>query len=293
VSAQGDKVEALDWVLAKLSAQARATPKAPSYKPIKVEPLKPVAPVASYKGVASPKVNKDLTLWKAWKDAPKHEKGERFDDLMGAMSGVVNKNLNKFRGAQVNRVQLEGKAYELAHKAFTRYAPSNPNGASPSTWLNWGLKSLKREAVKLQNTARVTEPMSQIFNKFETAKAELTDKLGYEPTLKQIAQHSGLPEKSVLKVHKEMRRDYEISGGGEEVEGAGNRRLDPYEQVAHIIYHDLKPHEQKVHELIYPRDGGMPMTKSGDIAKKLKWEVSKVSKAKNTIKKLLKERVVD
>lgn len=293
MSSEADKVEALDWVLAKLSAQARATPKAPSYKAPKFELPTLKAPVASYKGVASPKVNKDLTLWKAWRDAPKHEKGEKFDDLMNAMSGVVNKNLNKFRGAQVNRVQLEGKAYELAHKAFTRYAPANPKGASPSTWLNWGLKSLKREAVKLQNTARVTEPTSQISNKFETAKAELTERLGYEPTLKQIAQHSGLEEKQVLKIHKEMRRDYEISGGGEEVEGAGFRRVDPYEQVAHIIYYDLKPHEQKVHELIYPRDGGMPMTKSGDIAKKLRWDVSKVSKAKNTIKRLLKSQVVD
>lgn len=293
MSAQGDKVEALDWVLAKLSARARAAPKAPTYKAPEVKPVKPVAPIASFQGVASPKVQKDLELWKAWKSAPKHEKGEKFDDLMGAMSGVVNKNLNKFRGAQLNRVQLEGKAYELAHKAFTRYVPSNPKGASPSTWLNWGLKGLKREAVKLQNTARITEPTSQIKNKFETSKAELTERLGYEPTLKQIAEHSGLPEKSVLKIHREIRRDYDISGGGEEIEGAGFRRIDPYEQVAHIIYHDLKPYEQKVHELIYPRDGSKPMLKSGDIARKLKWEVSKVSKAKNTIKRLLRERAVD
>lgn len=287
---EADKVEALDWVLAKLSAKAPASPRIQPPKPV-VQPKAPQAGVVPFKGVVTPQVSRDLKLWHAWNTAPAHEKGERFDDLMGAMNGVVKKAINKFRGAPVNKVTLENKAYDLAFKAFTRYDPANPKGANPSTWLSWNLRGLKREAVKLQNVARVTEPTSELANKFQTARAELTSRLGYDPTLHQIAEHSGLSQKQVLKVHRELRSDYEISEGGDEVEGAGITRMDPYVQAAHIVYHQLKPHEQKVHELMFPRDGGRAIEKSGDLARKLKWDVSKVSKAKKVIRSKILERV--
>jgi hypothetical protein len=152
--------------------------------------------------------------------------------------------------------------------------------------------------VGLQNTVRVTEPTSQLITPVHTATAELTERLGYAPTTKQIVdfthtKHWGgqkLSEKDVLEVHG-MKRSPNLEQGGEEVEGAGIHTNDPYVQAAHIVYHQLKPHEQKVHELMFPRTTMKPVLKSGAIANKLGWHVSKVSKAKNTILRLIQDHV--
>lgn len=314
MGAEADRVEALEWVLAKLSAVSgksgtapvvfKPPPFKPSLKPLSPPPapvLKPPTaglPMADKQEELDRTREKEFHIWKAWKAAPSGpKKGELFQQLAKSQANILNRHLNRFPGAEVSRAAMKADLYEHYEKQLEKFDPSR--GVKLSTWVNWGLKSVKRFVVKNQNPARITEPVADKIAPFRTAASELKDRLGYEPTLQQIVEHTNssswsgkkLSMKDALQVKKSVRRSYDISGGGEEVEGAGLRANDPMLQAAHLIFHDLKPHEQKVHELMFPRDEAPPVYKSGLIAKKLGWEVSKVSKARKSIFNLIKGRL--
>jgi DNA-directed RNA polymerase specialized sigma subunit len=305
-----DSAAALDWVLAKLSAAKKGVA-APVFKPPEFKPPKPVAPAFVPKvptllqpGEMEAQRQKTLTakrkteheLWEKWRHGG--QKAEDFEALLKSHMPLLNKHLSRFGGVEVNKPAMKSVLIEHYRKALEKFDPSHEKGAQLHSW---SLKGLKRFVVKHQNIARITEPVAENITPFRTAQAELSQRLGYDPTVQQIVDHthtkdwtgSRLSMKEALQVHKLVKRGLDLGGGGDEVEGAGVRYNDPHLQAAHIIYHDLKPHEQKVHELLFPRSGQEPIYRSGAIAKKLGWEVSKVSKAKKSIFDRIQERVRD
>lgn len=283
-----DRVEALDWVLAKLAAAKKpavAAPKAPVYK---APEFKPGATAFGTLSEAEKKKlrDKELALWKTWKEGGM--KAKDFEPLYKSHSNIINKKLNAFKGAEVNRTAQKAFLIENYRNALESYDPNHAKGASLATHIYNNLRRGQRFVIKHQNPARITEPLAAKIGPYKAAISELTDKLGYEPTHDQVVEHSlswekPLSKRDVLQLSKQVRRSYDINAGGSEIEGAGTRTHDPFLHAAHIIYPMLKPHEQKVHAIMFPKDGRAPIYKTGAIATKLKWHVSKVSKARTVI----------
>lgn len=225
------------------------------------------------------------------------EKGkppEIFEQLKKSHAPILARQLSKFKGVEVNKAAQRSILLEHYYKQLETWDPNHPSKARLNTWVESGLRGLKRFVVKHQNVARIPEPLTQKITPYHVLKNELTEKLGYEPTSRQISDASKgkLSHKDVLQVEELVRHSYEQGGGGEEVEGAGLHANDPWIQAAHIVYPELKPHEQKVHELMFPRSEKLtPLKKSGDIARRLRWETSKVSKAKKVILGKIAERM--
>jgi hypothetical protein len=297
-----DSSAALEWVLAKLSGAKKGT-QAPVFKPPEFKPPKPAAPAfkSTMPALLQPgameaqkakqltaKRETELDLWKKWKH--EGQKAEDFEALLKSHTPLLEKRLRSFGGVEVNNAAMKSVLIEHYRRALDKFNPDHSGGAQLHSWVTTNLKGLKRFVVKHQITP------------VRTAEAELTQRLGYAPSIQQIVDHthtkdwSGrvLSTKDVLQVQKLVKRGLDLGGGGEEVEGAGMRVNDPFVQAAHVVYHQLKPHEQKVSELMFPRSSGQaPVYKSGVIAKKLGWEVSKVSKAKKSIFDKIQERVRD
>lgn len=302
MSAEVLKAEkSLEWVLAKLSAKRLA----PVYKPPEIKTVQPVAPKFEAKPVETEaqkldklKVlrSKEFDLWKRWKTGG--QKAEDFEALLKSHGPILNRQLGVYAGAEVSKSAAKSVIIEHYLKALERFDPSK--GASLTTWIYNNVKPVKRYFVKHQNFARITEPVVETITPFKTAQRELTQRLGYAPTLQQVVDHTHtrdwkgkkLSMKDAVQVQKLVKRGLDLGAGGEEIEGAGIRYNDPALQAAFVVYHQLKPHEQKVFDLLIPRDGS-PGLKSGAIAKKLGWEVSKVSKAKKTIFSKIQERIGD
>lgn len=309
-----DSAAALEWVLAKLSAAKKGIA-APVFKPPEFKPPKPVAPAFTPKvpdllkpGELEAQRQKTLTakrkseqdLWHKWRH--EGQKAEDFETLLKSHMPLLNNHLARFGGVEVNKTAMKSVLIEHYRKALEDYNPKHEKGAQLHSWITWRLKGLKRFVVKHQNIARITEPIAENITPFRTAQSELAQRLGYDPTIQQIVDHTHskdwtgdkLSMKEALQVHKLVKRGLDLGGGGEDVEGAGIRYNDPHVQAAHIIYYQLKPHEQKVHELMFPKVVGQaPIYKAGVIAKKLGWEVSKVSKARKSIFDRIQERVRD
>jgi hypothetical protein len=304
-----DQTEALDWVLAKLSA---ATPKASLFKPPALKPLPQPSLVPTSDKLKNPlrtEVDRELELtatrkkeellWHDWIRSGK--KPETFVPLWKSHLRLINSAVGRFKGVEINKAALQAHATQLYYDALESWNPAMKGGAALHSHVYNNLRGLKRYVVKFQNTAKITEPLAEKITPFRTARAELAERLEYDPPLHQIVEYTHsknwagkkLSMKDALEVSRYVRRGFDISAGGEDVEGAGTHRNDPNIQIAHLIYHSLKPHEQKVHELLFPRDGGQPIFASGDIARKLGWHVSKVSKAKNVILTKIQERRPD
>lgn len=305
MNASATNAGALDWVLDKLSA-AKKGPVAPVFKPMELKQPTIAAPVYKPPEFETPEEKQkrmagirehEFELWKRWKTGG--QKAADFEAIMKSHMPIINRRLASFGGVEVNKTAMKSIIVEHYRRALETFNPGHEKGASLSTWVHNNLRGLKRFVVKHQNIARITEPIAEMITPFRTAENELAQRLGYSPTIKQIVDHTHsktwagkkLSEKDALQVHKLVKRGLDYEGGGEDVEGAGVRYNDPALQAAHVVYHQLKPHEQKVHELLFPRTGGAPVYKSGTIASKLGWEVSKVSKAKRVILKKIQEHM--
>jgi hypothetical protein len=299
-----ESAAALEWVLAKLSARNAALPKAPTYKPPEFKPAAPAAPAVAPRQVETPAEKarrlealrpKEVRLWEKWIQGGK--KPDDFEELKRSHMPLINKRLSQFRGAEVNRVAMKAVAMELYYKQLETWNPKHPSGASLTTHIHNGLRGLKRFVVKHQNPLRITEPMSEKITPYKSAVEELKGRLGYEPTDQQIVEHTlkwdgpKLSMKDVRDVQKQVKPSYFIEAGGEPTEGAGHHTADPYMQAAFVIKDSLRPHEVKVFDLMFPVSGRKPVVKSGAIANRLKWEVSKVSKAKGAILNKIREHV--
>jgi DNA-directed RNA polymerase specialized sigma subunit len=272
----GGPAEALEWVLSKMAAKLPA-PVAPRFQP---KPPPKVESVADKQTRLTDTRSKDLELWKTWKE--NGQKGEHFEDLTKHFSGTLHKRLNTFKGAEVNPTILKSALYRSFWNALDRYDPKHASGANLNTWVNNNLNQLKRVVVYFQNTGRVSEPIANKFGAYDSAVAELTNKLGHEPAIDQIAHHTKFSTKDIINIQQQRRSAHDLEGGGETVESMNLHTSDQVKYAAGLIHPELKPHERKVHELIWPK-AGAPVFASGAIAKKLGWEVSKVSKAKKAI----------
>lgn len=281
---------ALEWVLAKLSARSVAVPKAPSFKPptLPAPPsVRPVETSVEKERRLQALRPREVQAWETWMSGGK--KPEDFEALKRSHMPLIVKRINSFSGVEVPKSAMKAEALRLYYKQLESWDPNHPSGASLTTHVVNGLRGLKRFVVKYQNTLRITEPMSEKITPYRAAVTELTERLGYEPTDQQVVEHTmkwGGPKlsmKDVVEVQKQVRPSYDIGGGGEQVEGAGLHTADPYVQAAFVIKDSLKPHERKVFDLMWPATDKKPVIKSGALAKKLGWEVSKVSKAKGVI----------
>lgn len=285
---------ALEWVLAKLSAKRTLALQAPVYKPPEFKPPQPAAPksFAEKEKQLLATRSKEMTLLLEWK---KTRDPETFDKLRKSAARLFAKKLNEFKGAEVNKKAQEAYLINQFYNAANTWDPAK--GANFATHVFNNFRGLKRFVVQHQNPLRIGEQTAAKITPYRQAVQELTEKLGYEPTDQQIVEHTlkwgkhKLSLKDIREQRQQVIPNYDISAGGELVEGAGAHGTDPVIQAAHITRPSLKPHEQKVSELMFPPPGRAPLVKSGEIARKLKWEVSKVSKAKNAILKKIQEHM--
>ena len=229
---------------------------------------------------------RELTL--QWQKSAKPD--ATWELLRKSHHSLFTKKLAEFRTGPMPQGELMGKALQLYRKSLLSWDPTRKGAADLHTHIINGWRPLRRFSLQHQNTARINEDVAKNIKAVDAANSELSEKLGYEPTHQQIADYTlkwegpVLSLKEVKKVYQKRRAAYDIDVGGDLVEGAGFHTDDPYEQVIPIIKPLLKPHEQKVHEIMFPTITGVaPIQKSGDIAKKLGWHVSKVSKAKRAI----------
>jgi DNA-directed RNA polymerase specialized sigma subunit len=272
-----DRGQALEWVLAKLAAKRAAKPfSAP----------KPVLSAEEKKQELKAKQPHELRLWQDYRESGWHP--EKLDPLLRSFGGLINSRISLYK----NRVEIPTSTIEHVHKKeFVAALKSyDPKKAALNTHITNRLKKAGRYIESNKNFAYIPENVSKNIGAFNAFKAELQERLGFEPddtTLHDEALKANHPKLGALSLKdiKRLNRDQRkgLIQSGHEQDLIRPEELDARElEVAQLIVHQLTPQERLVHEYTLGLNGKEKLA-PGQIAKKLKMDNSKVSKLRKAI----------
>jgi DNA-directed RNA polymerase specialized sigma subunit len=259
----------LDWVLGKIGAAKKA--------PVVVKSVQKKPP--EKKDFSQQRV-KEVQLWQDWKSSGFHPK--KMEPLYKSMENLVHNAAKNYKG----RVEIPNAAIDWEFKKI--FAESarrwdHSKGAQLHSWVTDQMnKRIQRFIKTNQNFARIPEYRLAKVNKFKAVKAELTEKLGFEPDTQTLAEETGFHPKEIKRLTKELRKGLIASGEADDIPQLLETEDARLEEVKHLIVPQLTPQERIVHEYTFGMFG-KPRLKTSQLAKKMGWDDSKVSKLKKAI----------
>jgi DNA-directed RNA polymerase specialized sigma subunit len=227
----------------------------------------------------SSRQQREIELWKTWKASG--ENREDFAPLLQSFQPLLQKRIRVFSG----RTPLPPAAVEAEfNKRFLHAARTyDPNrGAKLSTHVQNQLKSAQRFITRYQNVGRIPEPRAYNIGKFTTARGELEQKF------KRPASSMELADRLQWNLDEVHRMEAELSHGDLPTSGFLD---DPTvvvpsreREVLKLLQFELTPDERVVYEHLLG-SGGRPSLSATQIAKKMGWSDSKVSRIRAKIAK--------
>jgi DNA-directed RNA polymerase sigma subunit (sigma70/sigma32) len=227
---------------------------------------------------------KDTVVWKKWKEAPTEE---NLSAVLDQMQGMINKSVSTYSSAAVPPSAIKGAANLAVLNAIKTYDPSK---GKLSTHVGWHLKKVRATAAKYQNLGRIPEHRTYKITAFKEAKAEITERLGYEPDAQMLADDLGWSLAETARMDSELRKDY-IASQSPDVDLLGDVATEEGKEreVLRYIWHELTPDERTVFEYTLGLNG-KPALSAGDIAKKMSTNQPKISRIRKKIDEKIRAR---
>ena len=177
--------------------------------------------------------------------------------------------------APAERETLHTRARLIALQAADTYDPRK--GTKLNSHVFTALQALNREKARRQNIIHVPENILLEQNRLRKSRQEFTSEIGREPTIDELADHTGM---SVRRIEKVQTRDGAAMAGAQTLTEKGDlmfsRAEDPQRVWADYVYHDLDERDKKIFEWSTGY-GGSERLRKIDIAKKLKITPAAVS----------------
>lgn len=182
--------------------------------------------------------------YSAWKKKP--DKSSR-GALLRKLQPSIDRGISAHVGKSTSPV-LRSSARRLALGALDTY---DPQRARLSTHVINHMKGLRRIARQQQQVLKMPERVALDRNFLFKAETELTDTLGREPTITELADHTRLSERRIRKVQSFANPVYEGSllamtngegGGGFEPQV----EQESMDTISRAVYEDLDPTNQNI-----------------------------------------------
>ena len=223
---------------------------------------------------------RDIEVWRQWKRA---STPTNLQAVLNQLNPVVQREVNRWTGT-LARAVLELEAKRLATEAIKSFRETA--GASLATHVTNRLKKLSRLSYTHQNIARIPEYQTLKYHTYESAKAELVDGLGRDPTHIELADELGWSKGALRSFERNLRREFVESGETppyfDQGEGAGG--------MVDFIYYDLAPMQKKIFEHTTGY-GGKKVLDNPQLMKKLKLTQGQLSYQKRLMTDKI-ERVI-
>jgi DNA-directed RNA polymerase sigma subunit (sigma70/sigma32) len=174
------------------------------------------------------------------------------------------------------RTALESQARLLAVKALQTYDPSR--GTQINTHVGHELKHLNRYVIEYQNVGKIPENRGIAISKFQNIKSNLTEDLGREPTVTELADALMWSPAEVERMQTELRSDILIQQGKDEAFfDTTFNPTDRTQDIVQFVYYQVGPDEKKVLEYTFGI-GGSPKLTPAEMALRMNRPVSEVRK---------------
>lgn len=225
----------------------------------------------------------------AWAADPS---GPAAGQLLKTVDPVVRSALRTYAGGSAASPTLRSRAKLIVLDSLPRYDPAR---AKLRTHLMVNLQSLRRATAEEHQIANVPERIRLDSHRLQSATAELSDRLGRDPSDGELAAHAGLSLRRLAHVRKSQpgMAEGQLEGGGAEggPEPAGAAAPAVVARTGsdtwlRFVHHDLSPTDQFIMERAMGLFGHRPMPK-GEIARRLGISAGAVSQRAAKIQKLL------
>lgn len=226
---------------------------------------------------------KHLELWQQWKAEPTPQK---LQPLLRQLEPTFNTAIRNWKAPNVNETAFKAEIQTHAIKALENYDPSR--GASIVTHVTGRIQKAKRFNTRAQNMAYIPEEKAKYIGQIDSARDELMDELGREPTHHEIAGIVNIPAKRVKEI--QGLRFADIKGSAFQSDPQGHTGSRDREVIA-LLRQELKGDEQTVYDYVYGQNGKPKTESTGEIARRMGMSASQVSRIKNRIAAAYKKYV--
>lgn len=217
---------------------------------------------------------------------------DRSPQATAALLDTVHPAIQKGIRIHVGRADplIHSRARQLTLKAFETYDPSQ---ATLGTHIVHQLQGLKRYARQQRQILRTPERLALNRGHVLAAEEELRESLGREPSLVELADHTGLSIGRLQKVRRYHLPLPEgaLSGRGEEDEedfSPGVLGRDPSQALWGLVYHDAAGVDQKILEHALGLHGS-PQLSNQEIASRVRLSPGAVSQRKAALQRQFDE----
>lgn len=207
-------------------------------------------------------------------------------ELVARYQPVVNSVVKKYQTTGVSVPTIKSKANVQLLKAFQTYDPKKM--ASPTTHVWNNLQKVQRMASESLQSGHIPEYRNFKMSTFKTVKDNLVDRLGYEPSVAQMADEMGWSQAEVQRMNQELAG--EVTASNAEFDFYGNARQFEHKDKALVdyLYHELQDKDKVIFEHTFGY-GGKPILKNKEIASKLGVNEMWVHRAKKRMADKIRE----
>lgn len=214
-------------------------------------------------------------LWHQWKKTGDDNKALQ---LMNSYQPLIFGTVNKFSSANVPRSVLAAEGQRLAYEAIKTYDPKR--GAGLNTHIHSNLRNINRLVYENVSVGKIPEARGMKAVTFKNVKSNLTDRLGRDPSISEMADEMSWSEAEVSRMESEMAG--ELTAGkieGAEFYGQAINKISRDQELMSYAYHDLTGKDKVIfeHSTGY---GGKPILSNKEIAKKLRTNEMAITRSK-------------
>ena len=218
---------------------------------------------------------KPLSADAAYKEWWLDKTPSRLNEVVKALEPTVSYKMSTMGVA--DNPQMRHQARLFVAEAVRKYDPTA--GANLHTWTQSSLQSMHRFKRENQGPMKIPDRAAIDAWTIEKANRELTDELGYEPDVKQLADKSMLSVKRIAAVRKATRP---IAAASQMYDEGGDQMVDFMGEALEYLYDELDPTDRKIVEMTTGYGGGGVLPKN-QIAAKLGISPSQVTRRSDRI----------
>ena len=201
-------------------------------------------------------------------------------EIMTRYQPIVNTVVNKFGTTGVSKETLKAKANAQLLRAIDSYDPKYQ--ASPTTHVWNNLQKVQRLASESLQSGHIPEHRNMKMAIFKSVRDNLTDRIGYEPSISQMADEMNWSQAEVQRMNEEMAG--EVTASNADFDFYGNAKQIEHKDMAlaNYLYQELDGKDKVIFEHTFGY-GGKPILKNKELAVKLKTNEMFVHRAKKRL----------
>jgi len=193
---------------------------------------------------------------------------------------IVHSIVNKYKTTGVSPSTLRAKASTQLLKSLRSYNPDK--GTAPSTHIWNNLQKVQRIASESLISGHIPEYRNMKKSTYVTVRDNMSDRLGYEPSIKEMSDELKWSQSEVQRMNKELTGETTASVAEFDFYGNSSQFANKDMELIDYLYHELRDKDKVIFEHTFGY-GGKPVLKNKELAVMLNTNEMDVHRSKKRL----------